>query len=79
MNLSAPADTHGHDGTACPTNTLTAAGRRLPAALLSPRLLKAGGTDADFRAGIGRAIALGWLWLHESGTYLEFTDIGALL
>jgi hypothetical protein len=42
-------------------------------------LLKAGGTDADFRAGIGRAIALGWLWLHESGTYLEFTDIGALL
>jgi hypothetical protein len=22
-------------------------------------------------------IALGWLWLHESGTYVKFTDRGA--
>jgi hypothetical protein len=41
--------------------------------------LAAGGTGADFRAGIERAIALGWLWLHESGTYLKFTDNGAAL
>ena len=41
--------------------------------------LKAGGTADDFRAGIERAIALGWLWLHESGTYLKFTDSGAAL
>jgi hypothetical protein len=32
--------------------------------------LAAGGGD-DFRAGIEPAIALGWLWLHESGTYDE--------
>jgi hypothetical protein len=31
----------------------------------------------DFRAGIERAIALGWLWLHESGTYVSETT-GAL-
>ena len=33
----------------------------------------------DFRAGIERAIALGWLWLQESGTYVRFTDSGAAL
>jgi hypothetical protein len=36
-------------------------------------------TSSPFRAGIARAIALGWLWRHESGTYLKFTDIGAAL
>ena len=41
--------------------------------------LAAGGTGDDFRAGIERAIALGWLWLHESGSYLRFTDAGAAL
>jgi hypothetical protein len=25
------------------------------------------------------APSLGWLWLHESGTYLKFTDSGAAL
>ena len=39
----------------------------------------AGGSGDDFRAGIERAIALGWLWRHESGTYLKFTDSGAAL
>jgi hypothetical protein len=41
--------------------------------------LVGGGSGQDFRAGIERAIALGWLWLHESGTYLKFTDNGAAL
>jgi hypothetical protein len=41
--------------------------------------LAVGGTGDDFRAGIERAIALGWLWLHESGTYVKFTDAGAAL
>jgi hypothetical protein len=41
--------------------------------------LVAGGSADDFRTGIERAIALGWLWLHESGTYLKFTDSGAAL
>jgi hypothetical protein len=31
--------------------------------------LAAGGSGEQFRAGIERAIALGWLWRHESGTY----------
>jgi hypothetical protein len=39
--------------------------------------LASGGSGEDFRAGIDRAIALGWLWLHESGTYAKFTDSGA--
>ena len=41
--------------------------------------LAAGDTGVDFGAGIARAIALGWLWLHESGTYVKFTDSGAAL
>ncbi len=41
--------------------------------------LAAGGSGDQFRAGIARAIALGWLWRHESGTYLKFTDSGAAL
>jgi hypothetical protein len=35
--------------------------------------LAAGGSCEQFRAGIERAIALGWLWRHESGTYVRFT------
>jgi hypothetical protein len=41
--------------------------------------LAAGGSGEDFRAGVERAIALGWLWRHESGTYVRFTDDGAAL
>jgi len=41
--------------------------------------LAAGGSGDDFRAGIARAIAQGWLWRHESGTYLKFTEVGATL
>jgi hypothetical protein len=41
--------------------------------------LAAGGSGEDFRAGIARAIALGWLWRHESGTYVKFADAGAAL
>jgi hypothetical protein len=41
--------------------------------------LAAGGSGQEFRAGVERAIALGWIWRHESGTYLKFTDRGAAL
>jgi hypothetical protein len=41
--------------------------------------LAAGGSGEEFRAGIERAIALGWLWRHESGTYLKFTEAGAAM
>jgi hypothetical protein len=38
--------------------------------------LAAGGSGDEFRAGIAHAIAQGWLWRHESGTYLKFTEAG---
>jgi hypothetical protein len=41
--------------------------------------LAAGGNGDQFRSGIERAIALGWVWRHESGTYMKFTDSGAAL
>ena len=41
--------------------------------------LAGGGNGQQFRARIARAIALGWLWQHESGTYVRFTDSGAAL
>jgi len=39
--------------------------------------LAAGGSGEQFGAGIEHAVALGWLWLHESGTYVRFTDSDA--
>jgi hypothetical protein len=41
--------------------------------------LAAGGSGDDFRVGIAWAIAQGWLWRHESGTYVKFTEAGAAL
>jgi hypothetical protein len=35
------------------------------------------GSVAEYRAGLDRAIAKGWLWKHESGTYVKFTQEGA--
>ena len=37
------------------------------------------GTPAEYKAGLDYAIARGWLELHESGTYVRFTDAGAAL
>ena len=36
--------------------------------------LAAGGSGQEFRAGVERAIALGWIWRHESGTYLKLVE-----
>jgi hypothetical protein len=36
-----------------------------------------GGTTDQFRAALARAISKGWLWRHESGTYVKFTPAGA--
>jgi hypothetical protein len=41
--------------------------------------LKEGGTPDQYRAALVRAITLGWLWRHESGTYVKFTPAGAEL
>jgi hypothetical protein len=42
-----------------------------------PFLFKEGGTPAEYKAGLELAIARGWLWKHESGTYVKFTHAGA--
>jgi hypothetical protein len=39
--------------------------------------LRSGGLPAEYGAGLKRAIELGWLWMHESGTYVKFTQAGA--
>jgi hypothetical protein len=44
-----------------------------------PFLFKEGGTPAEYGAGLDYAIAKGWLWKHESGTYVKFTQAGAEL
>jgi hypothetical protein len=42
-----------------------------------PFLYQLKGTPAEYKAGLLRAIEKGWLWLHESGTYVKFTEAGA--
>lgn len=36
-------------------------------------------TPAEYKAGLDLAIKRGLLWLHESGTYVKFTQAGAEL
>jgi hypothetical protein len=47
--------------------------------LVNGAFLKAGGTPNQYRAALERAISLGWLWRHESGTYVKFMHAGAEL
>jgi hypothetical protein len=44
-----------------------------------PFLSEHKGSPAEYKAGLDLAIARGWLMLHESGTYLKFTQAGAEL
>jgi hypothetical protein len=44
-----------------------------------PFLYQLKGTPVEYKAGLERAIANGWLWLHESGTYVKFTEAGAAM
>jgi hypothetical protein len=37
------------------------------------------GTPAEYKAGLDLAVLHGWLLLHESGTYVRFTPVGAEL
>jgi hypothetical protein len=34
------------------------------------------GSPDDYGAGIDRAIANSWLWMHESGTYVRLSQTG---
>ena len=44
-----------------------------------PFLHELKGSPAEYGAGLKLAIERGWLWLHESGTYVKFTQVGAEL
>jgi hypothetical protein len=41
--------------------------------------LREGGTPAEYGAALNYAILQGWLWKHESGTFVRFTATGAEL
>jgi len=40
-------------------------------------LFTAKATPAEYKAGLDRAIAKRWLLMHESGTFVKFTQAGA--
>jgi hypothetical protein len=42
-----------------------------------PFLYEHRGSPAEYGAGLKLAIERGWLWLHESGTYVRLTQAGA--
>jgi hypothetical protein len=44
-----------------------------------PFLFREKGTPDEYKAGLDLAIARGWLVLHESGTFVRFTEGGAEL
>jgi hypothetical protein len=44
-----------------------------------PFLFEFKASPAEYGAGLKLAIERGWLWLHESGTYVKFTQAGAEL
>ena len=42
-----------------------------------PFLSEFKGSPAQYGAGLKLAIERGWLWMHESGTYVKITPAGA--
>ena len=42
-----------------------------------PMLFKEGASPAEYKAGLDLAIERGWLVMHESGTFVRFTQAGA--
>ena len=42
-----------------------------------PMLYQLKATPAEYKAGLDRTIANGWLVLHESGTFVRFTQASA--
>jgi hypothetical protein len=45
--------------------------------LINAPMLGLGCSPKEYRAGLDLAIARGWLLLHESGTYVKFTQAGS--
>ena len=52
-------------------------GRILIEKINAPLLFREHATPAEYSAGLKLAIEPGWLLLHESGTYVKFTQAGA--
>lgn len=44
-----------------------------------PFLFEHGGKPAEYSAGLKLAIEHGYLWKHESGTFVKFTQAGSEL
>ncbi|WP_316188342.1 MULTISPECIES: hypothetical protein [unclassified Bradyrhizobium] len=44
-----------------------------------PMLADLKAAPAEYKAGLDLAVARGWLWLHESGTYVRLTEAGKTL
>jgi hypothetical protein len=45
----------------------------------APMLYEHKASPDEYKDGLNLAIARGWLWLHESGTYVRFTPAVAEL
>lgn len=45
--------------------------------LNGPFLFNDKGTPAEYSAGLNLVVERGWLELHESGTFVRFTQVGA--
>jgi hypothetical protein len=52
---------------------------RIHIELINAPFLQGGGSPAEYKAGLERAIAKGWLTIHRSGVYVKFTEAGAEL
>jgi hypothetical protein len=44
-----------------------------------PFLSECKGSPVEYGAGLKLAMERGWLWMHESGTYVKLTPAGAEL
>ncbi len=44
-----------------------------------PFLFELKGTPAEYKAGLDLCLAKDWLVIHESGTYVKLTDLGAAM
>jgi hypothetical protein len=49
---------------------------RIYVELVNAPFLQAGSSPDEYRAGLDRAVAKGWLVRHESGTCVRFTEAG---
>jgi hypothetical protein len=52
-------------------------GRLLIELINGPMLFQEKATPAEYKAGLDRCIEKGWLVMHESGTFAQFTQAGA--